>query len=128
ELPAAAASLDRDTVARIEALFLGPLALPGGCTLFRTDALRAVNGWPSGGGRGAVVAGRVRERGWQVAYEMLAIVFTVDEVTIGSPIRRRARAARALKASARESGGTHRLVARRSRVLARLDRATPWLD
>ena len=128
ELAAGEASLDVDTVARIEALFVGPLAMPGACTLFRADALRSVNGWPSGGGSDILVTWRFLERGWQVAHEMLAIVFTDDDVAIGSPIRRRARAARALAAAAHESGGARRLVARRSRVLARLDRAAPWLD
>jgi biofilm PGA synthesis N-glycosyltransferase PgaC len=128
ELAAGEASLDVDTVARIEALFRGPLALPGACTLFRADALRAINGWPSGVGSDVVVTWRLLERGWHVMHELLAVAFTDDDVTIGFPIRRRARAARALKVAARESGGTSRLPDRRSRLLARLDRAAPWLD
>lgn len=128
ELAAGEASVDLDTVARIETLLGGPLALSGSCTLFRADALRAVNGWPEGGGSDVVVTWRFLERGWHVAYETVAIVFTDDDITIGSPVLRRARRARAVRSSARESGGTRRLVARPSRILARLDRVAPWLD
>jgi biofilm PGA synthesis N-glycosyltransferase PgaC len=127
EVAASTITLELDTQTRIEALFGGPLTMPGACTLFRSDPLRAVNGWPSGAGNDTVVTGRLLERGWHTTYERLAVVFTDDDVRVGSWPRRRVRAARALHASRRDLGRA-RLADRRSRVLGRVDRAAPLFD
>lgn len=128
ELHAADYALEIDARQRVEGLFPGPLVSDGTCTLYRTDALRAVNGWPSAPANDVVVTWRFLERGWRVVHESLAVVFTSEIVTLGSPGRSRAAAARGLRAAARESGGATRLLRRGSRVLARLDRAAPLLD
>ena len=119
--------LELDAIRRTEAVFAGPLAVEGACTLFRTDALRVVNGWA--GHRGDVlVTWRFLERGGRVINEPLAIVCTTTIVTMSTLARWRAEAARAVRAAASDAGGVRRLPQRCSRVMVRLDRAVPALD
>ena len=98
------------------------------CTLFRTDALRAVNGWPPGEGSDVVVTWRCLERGWTVTSEPQALAIVTAPVTVTTPSQACAAAGRGLRRAARESGGATRLTSRASRFAARVDRARPALD
>jgi biofilm PGA synthesis N-glycosyltransferase PgaC len=120
--------LELDAIRRTEALFAGPLAVNGSCTLFRTDALCVVNGWPGGQGGDVLLAWRFLERGGHVLHEPLAIAYTTTLVTTGTPARWRAAAARAVHAAADDAGGIRRLPHRSTRLLVRLDGAAPALD
>jgi biofilm PGA synthesis N-glycosyltransferase PgaC len=129
ELLAVDFASELDAAQRTEGLFGGPLVADGSCTVFRTEALRAVNGWPPVEASDVVVTCRFLERGWRAVHEPLAIAFTTELVTLGSSGRRRALAARGLRAAGRESGsGAYRLAERASRVQARVDRVAPVLD
>jgi poly-beta-1,6-N-acetyl-D-glucosamine synthase len=125
---AAGWSLELDAARRSEAMFAGPLAVDGTCTLFRTDALRAVNGWPGGRAGDVLLAWRFLERGGRVVNEPLAIACATTIVTMSTPARFRADAARAVRQAARDGGGVRRLPERSSQVMACLDRAAPALD
>ena len=46
--------------------------------MFRTDAVRAVNGWPPVVGEDVVLTWRFLERGWRVFHEPLAVAFTTE--------------------------------------------------
>jgi biofilm PGA synthesis N-glycosyltransferase PgaC len=102
--------------------------LAAGCTLFRADALRAVNGWPGGRTGDVLLAWRFLERGGRVVNEPLAIACATTIVTMSTPARFRADAARAVRQAARDGGGVRGLPERSSQVMACLDRVAPALD
>jgi biofilm PGA synthesis N-glycosyltransferase PgaC len=128
EALARAWTFELDARQRAEALLCGPLVADGSCTLLRTDALRAINGWPTVEPRDVTVTWRCLERGWTTTSEPQALAFTVAPVTSATPGRARAVAARVVRSAARESGGPPRLAPRPSRVSARVDRARPAFD
>jgi len=128
EAVARAWTFELDAHQRVESLLAGPLVADGTVTLFRTDALGTLNGWPAGASSDVVVAWRGLDRAWTIVSEPQALAFTAAPVTTLTPGRRRAVAARALRGAARESRGAARLAPRASRVLAHLDRARPALD
>ena len=95
--------------------------------MFRTDAVRAVNGWPPVVGEDVVLTWRFLERGWRVFHEPLAIAFTTQSITVRSLGRRRARAAWGLLDAIREAG-VRSLRFPFSRFLTATDMAAPLLD
>ena len=127
ELLAAEYALGANAVQRVNALFQGALLAEGACSVFRTDAVRAVNGWPTGAAQDVQLTWRFLERGWRVFYEPLALVFTTERITIGSAARRRARHAWGLLAALHEPG-RRALRFPFSRFLTALDVMTPVLD
>jgi len=127
ELLAAEYALGANAVQRVNALFQGALVAEGACSVFRTDAVRAVNGWATGAAQDVQLTWRFLERGWRVFYEPLALAFTTERITIGSAARRRARYTWGLLAALREPG-RRPLRFPFSRFLTALDVATPVLD
>jgi biofilm PGA synthesis N-glycosyltransferase PgaC len=125
ELLAAEYALGANAVQRVNALFQGALVAEGACSVFRTDAVRAVNGWATGAAQDVQLTWRFLERGWRVFYEPLA--FTTERITIGSAARRRARYTWGLLAALHEPG-RRPLRFPFSRFLTALDVATPVLD
>jgi biofilm PGA synthesis N-glycosyltransferase PgaC len=120
--------LELDQTRRLEDLFAGPLAGSRACLLVRAEALRAVRGWAADEDSDAGLTWRLLECGWRVISEPLALVFTTEMVTVGTPARWRGDATRAVRDAARDAGGLPRLPRTSSRVLAGLDRAGPLLD
>jgi biofilm PGA synthesis N-glycosyltransferase PgaC len=108
-------------------LFQGPLVAEGSCCVIRTDAVRAVNGWPEGAAQDVVLMWRFLERGWRVFHETLAIAFTAETVTFLTAARRRARATWGLLAAMHEST-IRRLRFPFSRFLGATDAAVPVID
>ena len=127
ELEATDYSLALDAVQRVHGLFQGALVAEGACSVFRTDAVRAVNGWPPVVGEDVVLTWRFLERGWRVFHEPLAVAFTTQTVTVRSLGRRRARAAWGLLDAIREAG-VRSLRFPFSRFLTATDMAAPVLD
>ena len=128
EAVARAWTFELDAHQRVESLLAGPLVADGTCTLFRTDALRTLNGWPAGDSSDVIVAWRGLARAWTIVSEPQALAFTAAAVTTLTPGRRRAVAARAVRRAGRESRRAVCLAPSAARVLARLDRARPTLD
>ena len=127
EALAAAWTLELDAAQRTESRFAGPLAADGGCTLLRTDVLRAVHGWPPSRAADTLVTWRLLERGWRVGREPLAVVFRTVPVTATTPAREQAAGARAVHAGTAVAPASG-LPRPSSRWLARLDRWGPTLD
>src|SRR3954471_7460652 len=112
---------------RLHGLFQAPLVTEGSCSLYRTDAVRAVHGWARDDIDGVMLTWRFLEQGWRVFHEPLAAAFTTEKVTIGSWAARRVRAAQSIRDAAREKGlGTLRF--RFNRFVAVLDAGGPMLD
>ncbi len=127
ELLAAEYALGANAVQRVNALFQGALVAEGACSVFRTDAVRAVNGWATGAAQDVQLTWRLLERGWRVFHEPLALAFTTERITIASAARRRARHAWGLLAALHEPG-RRPLRFPFSRFLTAVDVATPVLD
>jgi len=127
ETLAADLALQTHELQRVHGLFQGPLVAEASCSVFRTDAVRAVNGWPAGAAQDVVLSWRFLERGWRMYHETLALVFTTASVTFFSAARRRARATWGLLAAMRESS-IGRLRFPYSRFLAAGDATVPVRD
>ncbi len=127
ELEATDYALAVNAVQRLHGLFQGALVAEGACGVFRTDAVRAVNGWPPVAGEDVVLTWRFLERGWRVFHEPLAVAFTTQPVSMESLGRRRARAAFGLVGAIREAG-VRSLRFPFSRFLTAVDVSAPVLD
>ena len=89
---------------RVHGLFQAPLVAEGACSLFRTDAVRAVEGWTRDDHDGVMITWRFLERGWRVFHEPLAVTFATEPVSTGTWAARRVRAANAIVEGARVKG------------------------
>jgi len=127
EVLAADLALQTHELQRVHGLFQGPLVAEASCSVYKTDAVRAVNGWPTGAAQDVVLTWRFLERGWRMYHETLGLVFTTGSVTFVSAARRRARATWGLLAAMRESS-LGRLRFSYSRFLAGSDATVPLRD
>jgi biofilm PGA synthesis N-glycosyltransferase PgaC len=112
---------------RVQGLFQAPLVAEGSCSLFRTDAVRAVGGWTRDDHDGVMITWRFLERGWRVFQESLAVAFTTEPVTVGSWAARRVRAANAIVEGARAKG-IRSLRFPYNRFVALVDATGPLVD
>jgi poly-beta-1,6-N-acetyl-D-glucosamine synthase len=127
ELEAHDYSLAVHSSQRVHGLFQAPLVAEGSCSLYRTDAVRAVNGWALDDADGVILTWRFLERGWRVFHEPLAVAFTSEEVTMTSWAARRVRAAQSIRDAARDNG-FRSLRFRFNRFVAMVDAAAPTID
>jgi biofilm PGA synthesis N-glycosyltransferase PgaC len=112
---------------RVHGLFQAPLVTEGSCSLYRTDAVRAVHGWARDDIDGVMLTWRFLEQGWRVFHEPLAVAFTTEPITIGSWAARRVRAAQSIRDAAHEKGLSS-LRFRFNRFVALFDASGPLLD
>jgi len=120
-------SLNAHASQRVHGLFQAPLVSEGACSLFRTEAVRAVGGWTRDDDDSVMLTWRFLERGWRVFHEPLAVVFTTEPITLGSWAARRVRAAHSIVEGAREKGlGSLRFPF--NRFVAMMDAAGPLTD
>jgi len=120
-------SLNAHANQRVHGLFQAPLVAEGACSLYRTDAVRAVEGWSRDDVDGVMITWRFLERGWRVFHEPLAVAFTSQPVTLGSWAARRVRAANSIVEGARVKG-LRSLRFPFNRFVAMLDATAPVLD
>jgi biofilm PGA synthesis N-glycosyltransferase PgaC len=127
ELEAHDYSLQVHASQRVHGLFQAPLVTEGSCSIYRTDAVRAVNGWALDDADGVMLTWRFLVRGWRVFHEPLAVAFTSEAVTMRSWAARRARAAQSIRDAARENGLSS-LRFRFNRFVTLIGAAGPMLD
>ena len=82
-------------VKRMQGLYQSTLVAQGAFSLYRTDELRRVGGWPDAIGEDIVVTWRLMETGDRVLTEPTAIAFTDAPTQVSHFMRQRARWARA---------------------------------
>ena len=104
ELEAHGYSLAVQASQRLHGLFQAPLVTEGSCSLYRTDAVRAVHGWARDDLDGVMLTWRFLEQGWRVFHEPLAVAFTTEPITLGSWAARRVRAARSIREATARKG------------------------
>jgi poly-beta-1,6-N-acetyl-D-glucosamine synthase len=83
-------------IKRLQSLFQGTLVAQGAFSLYRTDVLRAVDGWPACVGEDIVLTWAMLDRGYRVGYCEDAISFTNAPTRFMQFIRQRQRWSRGL--------------------------------
>jgi biofilm PGA synthesis N-glycosyltransferase PgaC len=83
-------------VKRMQGLYQSTLVAQGAFSLYRTDELRRVGGWPDAIGEDIVVTWRLMETGDRVLTEPTAIAFTDAPTQVSHFMRQRARWARGM--------------------------------
>ena len=83
-------------VKRLQSLFQGTLVAQGAFSLYRTDVLRQVGGWPEDVGEDIVLTWAILRQGHRVGYCEDAVAFTNAPTTFRQFIRQRQRWSRGL--------------------------------
>jgi poly-beta-1,6-N-acetyl-D-glucosamine synthase len=83
-------------IKRLQSLFQGTLVAQGAFSLYRTDVLRDVAGWPECVGEDIVLTWAILRRGHRVGYCEDAVTFTNAPATLKQFIRQRQRWSRGL--------------------------------
>lgn len=83
-------------IKRLQSLFQGTLVAQGAFSLYRTDVLRHVGGWPECVGEDIVLTWAILRDGHRVGYCEEAITFTNAPTTFGQFVRQRQRWSRGL--------------------------------
>ena len=99
------------SVKRQQSLMRGTLVAQGAFSVYRSDALRAVQGWPDMIGEDIVLTWAMLERGGRTTYEPSAVAFTDVPTTLRGLVRQRRRWARGMIEGLRHYG--RRLMASR---------------
>jgi biofilm PGA synthesis N-glycosyltransferase PgaC len=114
-------------VKRMQSLYQSTLVAQGAFSLYRTDELRRIGGWPDAIGEDIVVTWRLMEAGDRVLTEPTAVAFTDAPTRLTHFMRQRARWARGMIEALRSVPPW-----RQRRVLARavagIDLLIPLLD
>lgn len=84
------------SIKRLQGLYQGTLVAQGAYSLYKTECIRAVGGWPDAIGEDIVLTWRLLKRGWKVYFEPLAVSFTEVPSTFKHLVRQRARWARGM--------------------------------
>ena len=93
------------SVKRQQGLFQGTMVAQGAFSVYRTAALREVEGWPDRIGEDIVLTWAMMRKGGRVGYERTAIAFTGVPEDIRHFARQRRRWARGMIEGLREHGG-----------------------
>jgi biofilm PGA synthesis N-glycosyltransferase PgaC len=105
------------SVKRQQALFQGTLVAQGAFSVYRTDAVRRVGGWPNKIGEDIVLTWALIRDGGRTIFEPTAVAFTDAPVRFSHFVRQRRRWARGMIEGLREHG-KHLLFGRRLHVHA----------
>ncbi|MEZ5078973.1 MAG: glycosyltransferase family 2 protein [Solirubrobacterales bacterium] len=92
------------SVKRQQGLFQGTMVAQGAFSVYRTDAVRAVGGWPDRIGEDIVLTWAMMRDGGRVGYERTAIAFTGTPEDLRHFARQRRRWARGMIEGLREHG------------------------
>src|SRR5690606_36852908 len=64
------------SIKRLQGLFQGTLVSQGAFSVYKTEAVRQVGGWPDAIGEDIVLTWRFLGENWKVYFEPLAVAFT----------------------------------------------------
>jgi biofilm PGA synthesis N-glycosyltransferase PgaC len=113
-------------VKRIQGLFQGTLVAQGAFSLYRTDDVRAVEGWPDAIGEDIVLTWQLMRRG-RIYYEPLAVAFTSAPEPLRGLVRQRSRWARGMLEGLRTVPPWRQRRAM-ARAMTSIDLVIPFLD
>lgn len=115
------------SIKRLQSLFQGTLVAQGAFSLYRTDVLREVGGWPECVGEDIVLTWAILKAGHRVGYCEDAITFTNAPTTFRQFIRQRQRWSRGLIEAFKTHGGLL-LKPRMSTVFVWWNLLFPYMD
>ena len=115
------------SVKRMQGMYQGTLVAQGAFSLYRTEAVRAVDGWPDAIGEDIVVTWNLLSRGGAVYFEPLAVAFTTAPAGLRHFARQRSRWARGMIEGLR-TVPPWRQPSRMTRTLTGLNVVIPTLD
>ncbi|MGM0777188.1 MAG: glycosyltransferase family 2 protein [Bacillota bacterium] len=84
------------SIKRLQGLYQGTLVAQGAFSLYKTDSVRQVNGWPDAIGEDIVLTWRLLQKEWKVYFEPLAAAFTDVPSTLSHFAKQRSRWARGM--------------------------------
>lgn len=84
------------SIKRLQGLYQGTLVAQGAFSLYKTDCVRAVGGWPDAIGEDIVLTWRLLRQKWKVYFEPLAVAFTDAPETLPHFTKQRSRWARGM--------------------------------
>ena len=84
------------SIKRLQGLYQGTLVAQGAFSLYRTENVIAVNGWPDAIGEDIVLTWRLLQKEWKVFFEPLAVAFTDAPTTLRHFAIQRSRWARGM--------------------------------
>jgi biofilm PGA synthesis N-glycosyltransferase PgaC len=84
------------SIKRLQGLYQGTLVAQGAYSLYKTECIKEVYGWPDAIGEDIVLTWRLLTKGWKVYFEPLAVAFTEAPSTLKHFIVQRSRWARGM--------------------------------
>ncbi|CAM3246634.1 glycosyltransferase [Sporolactobacillus spathodeae] len=84
------------SIKRLQGLYQGTLVAQGAFSLYKTECVRAVHGWPNAIGEDIVLTWRLLQKNWKVYFEPLAIAFTDTPTSLKQFAKQRSRWARGM--------------------------------
>lgn len=84
------------SIKRLQGLYQGTLVAQGAFSLYKTECVRTVNGWPEAIGEDIVLTWRLLHHKWKVYFEPLAVAFTDAPTSFKHLARQRSRWARGM--------------------------------
>ena len=84
------------SIKRLQGLYQGTLVAQGAYSLYKTECIKEVGGWPDAIGEDIVLTWRLLQRNWKVYFEPLAVSFTEVPTTLKHFVHQRARWARGM--------------------------------
>lgn len=84
------------SIKRLQGLYQGTLVAQGAFSLYKTECVREVQGWPDAIGEDIVLTWRLLRNEWKVYFEPLAVAFTDVPPTFRHFVKQRSRWARGM--------------------------------
>jgi len=116
------------SVKRQQGLFQGTMVAQGAFSVYRTNAVKAVGGWPDRIGEDIVLTWAMMRRGGRVGYERTAIAFTGAPESLAAFSRQRRRWARGMIEGLHEHGTALLAGGRSSAHAVLVDFVFPYID
>jgi poly-beta-1,6-N-acetyl-D-glucosamine synthase len=79
------------SIKRLQGLYQGTLVAQGAYSLYKTECIKEVGGWPDAIGEDIVLTWRLLKRNWKVYFEPCAVAFTEVPSSFKHLVRQRAR-------------------------------------
>lgn len=84
------------SIKRTQGLYQGTLVAQGAFSLYKTEAVRQVRGWPDAIGEDIVLTWKLQQAGYRVYFEPTAVAFTAVPQVVRHFVRQRSRWARGM--------------------------------
>jgi len=81
---------------RLQGMYQETLVAQGAFSLYKTDLVKEIGGWPDAIGEDIVITWKIMQKGYRVYFEPLAVAFTDVPMTLKNFIKQRSRWARGM--------------------------------